>query len=121
MKSGRTITHVPLDLYMYIHHAPESIHHFCLKLYEKCMRGHVLSGVIFFNNSTIKVSCKKIKYMVWQFIINDISHTLQKSPKFSVSGCKSGWIGLHTFTLISCLLNNGKDLLCSMYFFMEYL
>ena len=51
-----------------------------------CMKnayGHVLNGVI-------SIFLQKDKYMVWQFIINDISHILQNSPKFSVSGCKSG-------------------------------
>ena len=63
---------------------------------------------------------QKDKYIVCEINIKVISHTLQNSLKFIISGCKNGWIDLGTFTLTSCQLNSNKDLIYPLYFFMEY-
>ena len=46
---------------------------------------------------------QKDKYIVHEFNIKVIFNTLQNYAKFSLSGCKSGWIDLSTFTLNSWL------------------
>ena len=42
---------------------------------------------------------QKDKYKVYEFNIRVISNTLQNSPKFSISGCKSELIYAHLHKL----------------------
>ena len=52
---------------------------------------------------------QKDKYMVHEFNIKVISNTLQNSPKFSVSGCKSGWIDLFVWKLYGGVTKKNRD------------